>query len=157
VRLSFCYRDSPSVVVRNTSKTKKATSIRYQTWLFELTPDAGAPCNFFSETVPDIDFIPPGMMNGPNPLHITRHCTDNAPSPPSDGDKLFGFVSVWCSDCADRALYWVYLEYRKTAVFAEGKPSEYPADEFVKPSVAMRAAESFLKRRDLKRFAEERP
>jgi hypothetical protein len=146
LRLAFVYPQVPAVIVENVSSSKTANDIRYEVRLWKLD---GSGCQLYAAPVMPIDFATARQRVGPLKMEVVRSCIGEPSEPPHEHDKLFGYVSLWCSDCAGRHQYWLYFDWGKAAYSARGTESEFANAE---REGMKQTAERFLKRHDIKPF-----
>lgn len=121
VHLALFYTDNFSVQVINKGK-KIARDTLYQGLFLNLSRPSKNAFQWANAIPTEVKYIRPGSSF--SPTEVTWHF-GNGDTPLKQGDRLFGYMSVQCTDCVQDRIYWVYFEYAGEGSYSEGSGDAY--------------------------------
>ena len=136
VTLRFVYRRNPAVLLLNQSKTV-AREIKWSVIVWNLDlPDRNDPLPI---PVALFDFLRTDEAGGPEGVFTTPTVAPLVQA----GNRLVGYASVTCPDCARVRQYWVYIVWGEGGWFAE-----LPVGQFVDVSELFKSVPGIKKSPD---------
>jgi hypothetical protein len=117
------YPAHPAILIVNNGPRRVATDVVYSVNLLNLSATQGDSIGLLSAPVSKADYILPRAAVGPEALTFFPSTVQRQPQ---EGDRLFGYAMVQCPVCKKRRVYWMYIEYGKSGVFAEGNFRDSP-------------------------------
>jgi cell division protein FtsL len=145
IHAQLLYPQAPAVVLSNSSKVKPVRQGLYELIMFNIDRPRNADSFQIVETVATpIDFIPPEGSYLPTMLNL--HLDPNEPL--AKGNRLFGYLSISCADCATRRAYWILIKWGEAGWYREAKNDGYPFFK-LKPNNIEVYVSDFLSRKDL--------
>ncbi len=123
VHAQLVYPFGPAIIVSNSSKVKPVRQGLYELIMLNIDrPRNGDAFQWVSTVATPIDFIPPEGSYLPAALNL--HLDPNEPL--VKGNRLFGYLSISCADCASRRAYWVLIKWGEEGWYREAKDDGYP-------------------------------
>ncbi len=101
------YPSKPAIVVENHSKVKPVRDASYQLITLNIDRWLGDRYQSVSTAATSVNHIRPGGSYLPSVLSLLLDPNE----PLVKGNRLYGYLSVDCVDCAAHRRYWVYLTY----------------------------------------------
>lgn len=122
VEAVFLYPQHPSVIVHNRSHSKVAQGVLYGGNFWNLSKTEGDRYQFVAIRNGDPGTLRPDGPSGPYPFEFV---SGQSVVPLTEGEELFGYVTVQCPECKVVRLYWMYIEFGKRGVYHEGISGEF--------------------------------
>jgi hypothetical protein len=119
----MCYPAGPSLLIVNNGPHRVATDVFYEVRLRNLSATQDGQFGLLATAAPKVDYILPRRAVGPEALAFYPSIVSRQPK---EGDRLFGYATVMCPVCRTTRVYWMYIQYGKDGVFAEGSDREFP-------------------------------
>ena len=120
VHLALLYTDDLSVQVTNSGK-KVARDTLYQGIFLKVNKPKSDGFEWASIKPTEVKYIRPD--NGFAPMEAQWWFGENPAL--TNGDRLFGYVTIQCPDCMQERVYWVYYEFAGEGVYSEGRWDDY--------------------------------
>lgn len=143
------YPAYPHVIIINNSKIKPLMDGHYQ--FFTLNIDRWLGSNY--QIVQAINKVDSAIPPKGTQLQTKLELRLDPNQPLKEGDRLYGYLSVSCSDCVTSRCYWVLIKYGKQGSFVEvtkDKNKEYSLITLMSltPSTIEKHINGFLLRKD---------
>ncbi len=119
----FVHPQRPALIVHNKSKSKVARGVIYEARFWHLNKIVETRYEFVSSVVGEFGAVRPDGNAGPNALELRLNGL--TPAALTEGDQLFGYVTVQCPECRVARCYWIYVEIGKKGIYREGSYSEF--------------------------------
>jgi len=119
----FIYPQRPELIVHNKSGSKVAQGVIYEARFWHLNKIVEKKYEFISSVVGEFGAVRPNGSAGPNPLDLRLNGMSLAAL--TEGDQLFGYITVQCPECRVARCYWMYVEIGKKGIYREGSYSEF--------------------------------
>jgi hypothetical protein len=123
VEAVFIYPQSPALIVRNKSQSKVAQGVMYEARFWHLNKIVENKYEFISSVVGEFGAVRPNGSVGPNALQLKLNGI--SPAALTEGDQLFGYITVQCPECRVARCYWMFVEIGKRGIYREGAYSEF--------------------------------
>jgi hypothetical protein len=148
VALLLLYPQQLSVLIVNVSPDKVARQIMYEARFWNMTNVMQGSFQFVGSVVRSVEYIRPKGAIGPNPLEFHPSSGPGLKA----GDRLFGYLTVQCPDCARLRTYWASYEVGGEGFYKEGKWNDFPFVQF-NPGIAESVVSRFRSQKRLLRIS----
>lgn len=142
------YPTNPSLLIVNNGPHRVANDVFYEVRLRNLSAIQDGRFGLLGTVAPKIGYILPHRAEGPDTLVFYPSIVNRQPK---EGDRLFGYATVMCPVCKTTRVYWIYIEYGKDGMFAEGSDHEFPFFDLDENN-ASATVDTFLKLKNLVRM-----